>query len=75
MAVMVSDAVLPEASTKLTKGAPDEIGTSSRRFLIHVDSTLESLQKQEDTDNNMQITIEDSGPKVVQRQLRISVFC
>lgn len=43
----------------------DEVGvTQSRRFLVDVDSTLESLQQQEDTDNNMQITIEDEGPKV-----------
>lgn len=37
----------------------------SRRFLIQVEPTLESLQAQEDTDGNMQITIEDNGPKVI----------
>jgi alpha,alpha-trehalase len=37
----------------------------SRRFLVSVDATLESLQAQEDTDGNMQITIEDNGPKVI----------
>ena len=31
---------------------------------MHVGATLESLAKQEDTDDNMQITIEDRGPKV-----------
>jgi len=36
----------------------------SRKFLIQVDETLKSLQAQEDTDGNMQITIEDNGPKV-----------
>ena len=36
----------------------------SRRFLIQVEATLQSLQLQEDTDRNMQITIEDAGPKV-----------
>jgi alpha,alpha-trehalase len=36
-----------------------------RRFLVQVDATLKSLQEQEDTDSNMQITIEDSGPKVI----------
>ncbi|RCI12434.1 putative trehalase [Ophiocordyceps polyrhachis-furcata BCC 54312] len=36
-----------------------------RRFLIQVDATLESLRAQEDTDGNMQITIEDNGPKVL----------
>jgi alpha,alpha-trehalase len=29
-----------------------------------VDETLDALLKQEDTDKNMQITIEDVGPKV-----------
>lgn len=38
---------------------------TNRRFLIQVDPTLESLSKQEDTDGNMQITIEDHGPKVL----------
>lgn len=42
----------------------DERTLPPRRFLIQVDSTLKALQEQEDTDNNMQITIEDSGPKV-----------
>ena len=36
-----------------------------RSFLVDVDHTLESLQAQEDTDGNMQITIEDAGPKVI----------
>lgn len=37
---------------------------NSRRFLIQVEPTLESLLSQEDPDGNMQITIEDNGPKV-----------
>lgn len=45
---------LPDESTMQT----------NRRFLIQVEPTLQSLQSQEDTDNNMQITIEDNGPKV-----------
>ena len=36
----------------------------TRKFLIQVEPTLQSLQAQEDTDQNMQITIEDNGPKV-----------
>lgn len=45
--------------------SPDEPSTShGRRFLVNVQSTLDSLQEQEDTDGNMQITIEDEGPKV-----------
>lgn len=35
-----------------------------RKFLIPVDATLEALLSREDTDKNMQITIEDAGPKV-----------
>lgn len=48
------------------RGSHDESNAhvKSRRFLIDVDSTLEDLQAQEDTDGNMQITIEDTGPKV-----------
>lgn len=41
----------------------DEISQLPRKFLINVESTLQSLQKQEDTDENCQITIEDNGPK------------
>ncbi len=36
----------------------------NRKFLIQVEPTLESLLSQEDKDGDMQITIEDSGPKV-----------
>ncbi|OAA59075.1 neutral trehalase [Niveomyces insectorum RCEF 264] len=47
------------------RGSHDEASTlHSRRFLIDVDSTLENLRSQEDTDNDFQITIEDTGPKV-----------
>lgn len=35
-----------------------------RKFLIDIDATLQSLLEREDTDKNMQITIEDVGPKV-----------
>ncbi len=35
-----------------------------RKFLINVETTLQNLQLQEDTDDNCQITIEDNGPKV-----------
>lgn len=32
--------------------------------MINVESTLKNLLEAEDTDQNMQITIEDQGPKV-----------
>ncbi|KAH8670859.1 neutral trehalase [Xylariales sp. PMI_506] len=48
------------------RGSHDESSRPhSRQFLVDVDHTLESLQAQEDTDQNMQITIEDMGPKVL----------
>lgn len=46
---------------------------TNRRFLIQVDPTLESLQSQEDTDGNMQITIEDNGPKVPQTKTEVNI--
>ncbi|EDN10380.1 neutral trehalase [Histoplasma mississippiense (nom. inval.)] len=36
----------------------------SRKFIIDVDATLETLLEREDTDHNVQITIDDQGPKV-----------
>ncbi|KAH8193830.1 hypothetical protein TruAng_012001 [Truncatella angustata] len=48
------------------RGSHDESSRPhSRQFLVNVDHTLESLAAQEDTDGNMQITIEDTGPKVI----------
>lgn len=42
----------------------DATSAEPRKFLIDVDETLHSLLEREDTDRNMQITIEDGGPKV-----------
>ncbi|KAI2795078.1 Neutral trehalase [Penicillium oxalicum] len=47
------------------RGSHDEASGQPRKFLINVDETLEALLKQEDTDQNMQITIEDVGPKTL----------
>ncbi|KAL1856348.1 hypothetical protein VTK73DRAFT_8305 [Phialemonium thermophilum] len=52
-------------SEPFRRGSHDESTIPHRRFLIQVEPTLQSLQSQEDTDGNMQITIEDSGPKVL----------
>ncbi|KAG6019475.1 hypothetical protein E4U41_003215 [Claviceps citrina] len=47
------------------RGSHDESAPpQGRRFLIQVEPTLESLQAQEDTDGNMQITVDDEGTKV-----------
>lgn len=47
------------------RSSHDEASGHPRRFLIDVDATLESLLAREDTDKNMQITIEDVGPKTL----------
>ncbi|KAF2726209.1 glycoside hydrolase family 37 protein [Polychaeton citri CBS 116435] len=36
-----------------------------RRYLVNVKETLKTLLVREDTDNNVQITIEDAGPKTI----------
>ncbi|KAF1809770.1 neutral trehalase [Eremomyces bilateralis CBS 781.70] len=43
----------------------DEHPINPRKFLIPVEATLKALLDREDTDRNMQITIEDTGPKVL----------
>lgn len=43
----------------------DDTASEPRRFLIPVDATLKSLLAREDTDRNIQITIDDAGPKVL----------
>lgn len=47
------------------RGSHDETSAQPRKFLIDVDATLHDLLEREDTDKNMQITIEDVGPKVL----------
>lgn len=42
----------------------DEIVHRHRTFLIDVNGTIKHLLQQEDTDRNIQITIDDNGPKV-----------
>lgn len=44
----------------------DESTAAPRKFLVNVEQTLKALLESEDTDGNMQITIEDMGPKVMQ---------
>lgn len=47
------------------RGSHDESTLPTRKFIIDVEATLKSLLAREDTDSNMQITIEDNGPKVL----------
>lgn len=58
-------AIVCQCSNTMSNGTDESTIKQNRRFLIAVDATLESLQTQEDTDGNMQITIEDNGPKVL----------
>lgn len=43
----------------------DATSAQPRKFLLDIDETLQNLLEREDTDKNMQITIEDVGPKVL----------
>lgn len=42
----------------------DEFTAKNRAFYINVDHVLKCLAEQEDTNGDMQITVEDLGPKV-----------
>ncbi|KAK9463704.1 trehalase-domain-containing protein [Lipomyces oligophaga] len=48
------------------RASQDAQSLTPRKFLLDVESTLQTLLESEDTDKNMQITIEDLGPKVLQ---------
>jgi len=43
----------------------DDTSSEPCRFLVPVESTLKNLLSREDTDKNVQITIDDHGPKVL----------
>ncbi|ODV63926.1 alpha,alpha-trehalase [Ascoidea rubescens DSM 1968] len=48
------------------RSSQDERTVVNRKFLItNIDATLKQLLENEDTDKNYQITIEDTGPKVL----------
>lgn len=50
----------------LRRSSWDDAGFKPRKFFIQdIDETLDQLLTNEDTDHNYQITIEDSGPKVL----------
>ncbi|KAK2593839.1 alpha,alpha-trehalase nth1 [Conoideocrella luteorostrata] len=62
----VSGGWIQETSfTPFRRGSHDENFGKDRQFLIEVEPTLNNLRHQEDTDNDMKITIEDNGPKVI----------
>jgi alpha,alpha-trehalase len=43
----------------------DDKGSTSRQFLINVEKTKDQLLKQEDTNEDDQVTVNDKGPKVM----------
>ena len=55
-----------DVTAKPNRFCIDPQGSAPRQFLIHVESTLEKLLAREDTDHNIQITIEDKGPKTIE---------
>jgi alpha,alpha-trehalase len=55
---------MPGTRILIILSSTDESTLASRKFLIDVDKTIASLLEREDTDQNMEITIEDVGPKV-----------
>lgn len=66
----VRSAFRTEVNTSIKRrGSQDETGAGMSRgrryFIADIDSTLKELLMTEDTDNNWQITIEDTGPKVL----------
>ncbi|KAG7694523.1 hypothetical protein KL933_003656 [Ogataea haglerorum] len=67
----VSSGTVNSASSNATlrrRGSADDSSSmknSKRFFISDIDATLEELLENEDTDKNYQITIEDSGPKVL----------
>ncbi|KAK7204255.1 neutral trehalase [Myxozyma melibiosi] len=56
----------PEFHPVPRRRASQDEQSTPRKFLVDIDSTLKALLDSEDTDGNMQITIEDMGPKVLQ---------
>lgn len=58
----------PASPTIRRRGSADmstSRSNSKRFFISDIDSTLKELLRNEDTDHNCQITIEDTGPKVL----------
>ncbi|KAH0538157.1 hypothetical protein FGG08_005215 [Glutinoglossum americanum] len=53
-----------KASGVHRRGSHDETTPAPRKFIVAVDSTLKALLAGEDTDGDLKITVEDSGPKV-----------
>ncbi|KAM9906758.1 hypothetical protein OXX79_001384 [Metschnikowia pulcherrima] len=55
-----------ETSFPMRRLSVDGSGSRSKKFLIkNINSTLQTLLENEDTDYNHQITIDDTGPKVL----------
>lgn len=61
-ALLLEDA---EKHRRRRRGSHDEVGVKPRKFIIDVQQTLQRIIAQEDTDGDCQITITDSGPKLL----------
>ncbi|MCJ1399355.1 alpha,alpha-trehalase nth1 [Xylographa trunciseda] len=59
------NALADETRPPTRRASLDHAGQEPKKFLVPVDATLKELLRREDTDGNMQITIEDEGPKVL----------
>lgn len=57
---------VPKTSLQMRRASLDDSSFKLQKFYISdIDATLRQLLENEDTDHNCQITIEDSGPKVL----------
>lgn len=48
-------------------GCIDDNANSDRQFIVPVEATMVALLKNEDIDRDIQITVDDRGPKVAYR--------
>lgn len=58
----------------LINSTADEMSMIPKRFVLNVKTILEQLKDQEDTDKNLQITIEESGPKVSSKRRQPQLY-
>lgn len=61
-----------EAAKVHRRGSHDDLFRVASNYMVHVDSTLETLTKREDTDGDGQITIDDNGPQVLRLRTQSS---
>ncbi|KAJ2311392.1 alpha,alpha-trehalase nth1 [Coemansia sp. RSA 2705] len=57
--------LLPRRRSVRRRASIDEKATQPRRFLVDIDTVEKIILEQEDTNGDYQITVEDSGPKML----------